>query len=713
MTWIELVDRLCLHAGIEFAYFDIAGARHEASVETKVLVLSALGFDVSSIATATTQLHEMEDRAWERRLAPFSVRVEGTDGFDLDLFLPAKESGRSWRWRLACDNGEAFEETFRPSDLALVGTRDVDGRPIERRQLTIGRPVPLGYHRLTVAGSEETEATIAFAPRRCYLPTGMESAKRRVWGLLAHLYTLRSDANWGVGDFSDLARIAQLAGEAGVSAIATNPFHALFPQWPESASPYSPSSRLFLNPLYIDIDSAPHAQDCPEIAALRARLGPLRAEGLVNYPGVWKVKIAAFEALYRRFQGDLVANDALAREVARFAAAAGDPLKRFAAFCAIADEHPERPWPQWPEELRHPANPAVQEFLHSHAERIGFHLYLQFLADRQLERAAHAAKSAGMGIGFVRDLALGINPDGADAWIAPELFASALRCGAPPDPFNPRGQEWGVLPLNPLSLRRNLQPYAALVAANMRHAGGLRIDHVIGLQRQFLVPLGGYPAQGCYVRFPFEEMVGILALESQRNRALVIGEDLGTVPPGFRDRMAEANALGCAILYFEKWDDRFKEPGEYRAKAAASASTHDLPTLAGWWEGRDIATRHRLGISPDEEADATHRERAHDRQLLLEALQRAGLFHTETEPHAMTPELRDAIHAYLARSSAEMFFAQIDDLAGEKDQINVPGTIDSYPNWRRVLSTGLEDPALAAALEALKRACTEAGRTRV
>jgi 4-alpha-glucanotransferase len=711
MTWIELVDRLCLHAGLEFAYFDIAGQRHEASVETKVLILSALGFDVSSITSASAQLEEITAYSWRRMLAPFFVRAAGAEGFEADLFLPESENKAIWQWQLAIENGDTIKEPFRPSDLPRIAAREIGGRLIEHRRLLIRSQAPAGYHRLTVSHGVTAEAIVALAPCRCYLPAGMDNTERRVWGLIAHLYTLRSNANWGVGDFSDLERLARLTGQSGGSVIATNPFHTLFPHAPEAASPYSPSSRLFLNPLYIDIETAPHASECGELDRLRAGLAPLRAARWVNYSAVWKAKGAAFEVLYHRFRGDLAAGTALAKDVADFAAAGGDPLKRFAAFCAIADEHPNRPWTQWPEGLRHPASPAVQEFLRSRADRIGFHLYLQFLADWQLQRAAKAAESAGLGIGFVRDLALGINPDGADAWIAPELFATALRCGAPPDPFNPRGQEWGVLPLNPLSLRDNLQAYATLVSANMRHAGGLRIDHVIGLQRQFLVPLGGYPAQGCYIRYPFEEMVGILALESHRHGALVIGEDLGTVPPGFRDRMAEANALGSTVLYFERRDDRFKQPGEYRDRSAVSASTHDLPTIAGWWEGRDIATRNRVGISPDDEADAAHRERAHDRELLLEALQRAGLFHAQTEPAEMTPALRDAIHAFLASSSPQIFLAQLDDVADEKDQINVPGTIDSYPNWRRVLSVGLDDPALAAALEALRRICVRAGRT--
>ena len=711
MTWLDHVDRLCLHVGVEFSYYDIGGTRHETSLETKVLVLSALGYDVSSIGSAAAALAAEEERPWRRVLPPFSIRPCDPHGLEVDLFIPAAEEQRHWNWLFAFEDGESVSDTFRPADLALLGAHDVEGRRIERRRLNIRHAMRPGYHRIRVANGEAAEGAIALAPLACYLPAGLEREDRRIWGLMGHLYTLQSGRNWGIGDFGDLATLGRIAAAAGADSIATNPFHVLFPYAPEAASPYSPSSRLFLNPLYVDIDAAPHAKGCAEIDGVRAQLEVLRIGPLVDYPGVWRAKRLAFEALYRRYREDAAAANAFAREVAQFAAEGGEILKRYAAFAAIEDEQRRVPWPQWPEGLRDPSGPDVRRFIETHADRIGFHVYLQYLADRQLGAAASAAREAGMRAGIIRDLALGINPDGADAWMMGNAFASGLRCGAPPDPFNPRGQEWGVLPLNPNRVRDHGELFAALVRANMRHAGGLRIDHVIGMQRQFLVPLGGYPAQGAYVRFPLEDLIGILALESHRNRCMVIGEDLGTVPAGFRERMEETNALGCAIFYFERTGDRFKAPGEYRAKAAASAATHDLPTLAGYWEGRDIETRERLGISPGVESDAARHERGRERQMVLEALRRAGLF-DGMDPMELTPALENAIHAFLASSPAQVFLVQLDDLTFEKDQINVPGTIDAYPNWRRKLSVALEDPVLAEALGIIADVCRAKGRSR-
>jgi len=287
-----------------------------------------------------------------------------------------------------------------------------------------------------------------------------------------------------------------------------------------------------------------------------------------------------------------------------------------------------------------------------------------------------------------------------------------LRCGAPPDEFQPRGQEWGVLPFNPLALKRDFTPYVSLLRANMRHAGGLRIDHVIGMQRMFVVPLGGDAAAGCYLRYPLDELLGLLALESQRNETLIVGEDLGTVPEGFRGRMQEKNVLGCAILYFERSrDGSFKPARDYRNAAAVSAATHDLPTLAGYWEGRDIEQRERIGIYDEAQAAAAHIERRRDCERLCEALRAAG-FDVGECGDELTPELRDAIHGFLASCSSELLLAQLDDVADEKDAINMPGTVSEYPNWRRRLSVALEDERLAEALRALGRVALEQGRGR-
>jgi 4-alpha-glucanotransferase len=337
-------------------------------------------------------------------------------------------------------------------------------------------------------------------------------------------------------------------------------------------------------------------------------------------------------------------------------------------------------------------------------------MFLQFLAERQLAHAQKAARSAGMAIGVVRDLALGIDPDGADAWMGHDTFVRGLRCGAPRDAFHPQGQEWGVLPFNPIKLRTDHAPFVSVLRANMRHAGGLRIDHIIGVERQFLVPVGEPATLGCYLRFPREQLVALIALESRRNQCMVIGEDLGTVPEGLRQRMHDAQMFGCSILPFERGHaGEFRAPDAYRTGSLAAAGTHDLPTICGYWKGADIALRERLGLLDAQASAAAAAERLSDKKALLEALARkTGLLRAGVEPAA--EDVRRAIHAFLASSAASLFAAQLDDLLDEAEQLNVPGTVDAYPNWRRKLSVGLEDPKLKDALEELAQIARHFGR---
>jgi 4-alpha-glucanotransferase len=716
MRWSDLVDRLAALAGVEFFYFDVGGKRHETALETKVLVLSALGFDIGSIGAAAASLAAMEERTWRESLAPTLVRPAGDQGIVLDFHCPAETASQNRTWEILFENGESVRRDFRAADLPLRGVRDIDGRRIEQRTLHLGAPdiqaAPPGYHRLVIAGDMPVQAVLVLTPEHCFLPEAFAGGTRRLWGLSTHIYTLRSARNGGIGDFGDLRDLATLAGEAGASTIATNPFHTLFPNHPGAASPYSPSSRLFLNPIYIAVDAAPGA-DAANLSA--SEIAAVRADPLVDYAAVWAAKGAGFEALYTAFQNAIAASsmNGGVEEFRRFVAEGGQALNRFAAFSAFEEQYPGKPWPQWPETIRTPENASVQAAISGRADRVGFHLYLQYLADRQLRAAAEAARHAGMGIGILRDLALGANPDGADNWARREIFVQGLRCGAPPDEFNPHGQEWGVLPLDPLRLRRDYEPFAAILRANMRHAGGLRIDHIIGMQHQFLVPLGGHPAQGCYLRFPLDDVFAILALESHRNACMVIGEDLGTVPPGLRDRMADVGVLGSSILYFEKTQSGFRAPSDYRVKTAACAATHDLPTLAGYWEGRDVALRLELGIATETEAENGRREREEERRLLFQALKDKGLVdHGEALPVTMTQSLLNAIHAYIASSAAALFLAQLDDLSGEKDPINVPGTVDLYPNWRRKLHHALDDPALKAQIDMLESLCRMQARGR-
>lgn len=687
MAWPALIDRLAAFAGIEPFYFDIHGGRHETAADTKVQVLKALGVDVSSQASAERSLADIESRPW-RCVLPTTVFCD-VDAANLavDLKLPEGDS-RVWRWELELESREVRSGEFRAEQLDLGDAREVDGRRIERRRLILAQPLPAGYHRLRIAGQTKSEAAIVAAPRRCYLSESLAHG-RRLWGIATHVYSLRSSENWGIGDFSDLKALTKMAEHAGASFVAVNPFHALFPGRPEHASPYSPSSRLFVNPLYAGVNRAPE----PDISNLRAA-------PFIDYTGVWAAKGKALESL-AELEGALANPDFDA-----FCKQGGDALDRFATFMTLSEVAGAKPsWRQWPAHYRKPGSAAVKRFATEWADRVRRHKYLQFLADHQLRGIASQANDAGMCIGLIRDLALGVDPDGADAWAYQDEFVGELRCGAPRDDFHPEGQEWGVLPLNPIRLRLDHRTYTQLLNANMRHAGGLRIDHIIGIDRQFVVPLGGTPAQGCYLRYPTDELMRLIALESQRSKCMVIGEDLGTVPEGLRQRMHDAQLFGCSILYFERRNGgAFRSPPEYRQHTIASAGTHDLPTIAGYWAGRDIEAQEKAGIRTGESVGHAAARRMEDKRRLLSALAQSGaLDHAQIEGMPDRETLRRAIHTFLSSSSAQLFAAQVDDLLDEMMQLNLPGTVDTYPNWRRRLRVALEDPAFMQALSDLAR----------
>jgi len=534
---------------------------------------------------------------------------------------------------------------------------------------------------------------------------------------------LRSRRDWGIGDFTDLAWLARAAGRLGAATVGINPLHALFAAEPRHFSPYSPSSRVWLDFLYIDVTAVPgFAEDAAAQAlAPQAAIAAARAAELVDYAAVAALKRPVLEALFRRFQ-TLDTQSPLRIAFREFQLAGGGALADFAVFETLHEHFTQEglpfSWHEWPAAMRDPHSAAVAEFAQALADRVDFFQWLQWEADRQLGAAAEAGQQAGLALGFYRDLAVGVDPHGAEAWADQELIAPGAAIGAPPDPLSRAGQNWGLAPINPLVLRRRrFAPLVAALRANMRHAGVLRIDHVMGLQRLYCIPSGAPATAGAYVSYPFEHLLRLVALESRRNQCAIVGEDLGTVPEGFRDTMRTANALSYRVAVFERRGDAsFMPPRDYPPLAAASAATHDLATLKGFWLGRDIEWRHQLGIYPDETAAATEAsERRRDRHLLLEALategllprERFGEFLTDDVP-AYTQELGEAIHVFLARSRARLMLVQLEDAAGEIEQANLPGTSDSHPNWRRRLSVRLEqlfagDMTRLAALAAAAR----------
>jgi glycogen operon protein len=405
-------------------------------------------------------------------------------------------------------------------------------------------------------------------------------------------------------------------------------------------------------------------------------------------------------------------------EFERFVAAGGEALRRFALFSAIAAEHPRVPWPAWPHALREPDAQATRDFAERHAGRVRFALYLQWLADRQFDAAANAARASGLALGFFRDLAVGAAPDGAEVWANPSAFARGVAIGAPPDPFSTGGQNWNLPPPNPHALRASGgAAFGELLAANMRHAGALRIDHVMGLTRLFWIPDGAAAADGAYVRYPLEMLLGVLTAESVRARCLVVGEDLGTVPECLRERLAAADVLSYRVLWFEREGSSFVAPARYPAKAAVAVSTHDLPTIAGWWNGADIEEKASLGLVSADAATAAKQERAREKRALGDAIAAAGISATA----ALSPEIPHdgtitaAIHQFAGEAASALLLLQADDLAGESSALNLPGTDQERPNWRRKVRVGVDGlwqtPTAVLAIAGLAARGARAGRT--
>ena len=714
------LDRLASLAGIEESYWDIFGNFHETKPGAKLSILSAMGFDTGSEQALAGSLGEFEERPWRRIVEPVHVVRRNGGGITVAVSLPEALWGEELNWKALLEDGNEMSGGFRPSGGEFRDMRGIDGGAVARLDLPLPGDIPEGYHRLSIEGAgEPAQCALIVAPAKAYAPPWLKEGKR-LWGIACHLYSLRSENNWGIGDFTDLASLGRITAGFGAAAVGINPLHALFPPHPDHASPYSPSSRLFLNPLYIDVTREPEFQNSHEIRAIAGsegfieRLAGARDAGHVDYPLISAIKLAILEPMHDFFAerhppGEK--DDPRRADFDAFIKEGGEALRRFTLFQALHEHFEGGAWRQWPEDCRRPDSDGSVSFAPANLHRLEFHAYLQWLADRQL--AAAARKCSGEGeASLYMDLAVGADPNGADAWCEPDAIVHNARFGAPPDAFNAQGQDWGMPPFHPHGLREKAYaPFIAMLRANMRHAGALRIDHAMGLMHLYWIPSG--EKDGAYVRYPFDDLLGVLALESVRNRCLVIGEDLGTVPEGFRERMAKEGALSYRVMRFERYaDGLFKRPESYPSLSLSTAATHDLSTIKGHWLGRDLELRRNLGFyETEEETRADEDSLGRERDLLIAALRDQELV-PESFPEEGTGEeeaahcLVIAVERFLARGSSQLLQVNLDDLLLEADQLNLPGTISEYPNWRRKNSISLEalggDPFVNEVVRAVK-----------
>jgi 4-alpha-glucanotransferase len=573
----------------------------------------------------------------------------------------------------------------------LAEQKIAEGSAISPR-LALPHGLPVGLFRLRVAAADglDEEALLIVCPRRAY--QGRETAPRRMWALAVQLYGVRSARNWGHGDFTDLLALVDLAADLGASGVGLNPLHALFDDRPSEPSPYFPSSRLFLNPLYIDLDAVPEFPGL-DAAGLERLIEASRGAAMVDYHAVADAKMRGLRLAHASFLQS--GNPDRRRAFDRFRQLRGSALARFACFEVLRRKF-GAPWWEWPPPWRAGEASALDQLRQSEAAEVGFFEFVQWLAHDQLDRCSLRARERGLAIGLYLDIAVGVRRDGFDAWCDQDAILSGMAIGAPSDALNLSGQDWGLAALNPVALEdRQFEPYRRMLQASMHYAGAIRLDHVLGLNRLFLVPDGRPADQGTYIRCPFEALLAVTVLASVAANCVVIGEDLGTVPENFRETLADWGLWSYQVMLFERAPGGdFAPPQSYRENALVTFATHDLPTYAGWRGKHDLAIKQALGMDAGESSE--------ERQAAFDALARAL-------KAAIGKPIDFAFLArFLADAPSRLLVVSMEDLLGVMEQVNLPGTIDSHPNWRRRLPVGLEElrdqPGILAVAEAMRAA---------
>ncbi|WKG01040.1 4-alpha-glucanotransferase [Mycolicibacterium sp. HK-90] len=659
--------------GVAAEFDNWTGRRTAVAESTLIAVLRALGVPAETEAERTDALAAHDRRYWERRLPPivtgragvastFWVHVTHGDPADVTVIL---EDG-------AERGGLRQLENNRPP-------YDLGDRRIGEATFELPPDLPLGYHRLRLrVGEFHTETPVVISPATLEPPARLNG--RRAWGLAVQLYSVHSQNSWGTGDLTDLSDLAVWsAGAHGAGFILINPLHAAAPTAPMEPSPYLPTSRRFGNPLYLRVEAI------PEFAALRhrGRIRKLRAAvneragrlPTIDRDAAWQAKRSALEQVYRveRSAGRELAYTAYRHRQGR-------SLDDFAVWCALAERH-GNDWHTWPTALRHPTNPEVAAFAAANPQAVDFHRWLQWVLDDQLTAVQATAVQAGMELGVMSDLAVGVDPDGADAWALQDVLALGVTGGAPPDEFNQLGQDWSQPPWRPDRLvEQAYEPFRALVNMALRHSGGVRIDHIIGMFRLWWIPEGAAPTEGTYVRYDHDAMIGIIALEAHRAGAVVVGEDLGTVEPWVRDYLRERGLFGTSILWFEADESGKPLPAErWREYCLSSVTTHDLPPTPGYLAGAHVRLREELGLLTRPADQELAADRAAQAAWLAE-LHRAGLLDPDSEPD--TDQIVTALYRYLGRTPSKLLALSLADAVGELRTQNQPGTTDEYPNWR-------------------------------
>jgi 4-alpha-glucanotransferase len=670
----ERLDHLLDLSGIASEFIEFSGDHARIPVESRMHVLHAMGIEVNSPEELEQAIMARELATLHNWLTP--VTLSDAETGQLVLSIESGQEAGFMQWTLKLESGATSHGEFDPAGLETLSSHMVGGHHFLRKLYRLDA-LPTGYHEFELKrGNVMVSSLLVVPPKQTWQPPFLTEGSRG-WGLSAQLYTIRTAQNWGIGDFADLAELVRFAARGGADFILLNPLHSLDLCYPENASPYSPGDRRFLNPLYIALPLCEEFSSEPVQAVFKSRefqqdLATARAAGNVDYALVCKLKLRMLGLMFTVFQDR---RGTRTRDFNAWLQQQGQGLLDFAAFEA--------------------------KRLNAAGEAAGdarFQLYLQWLASTQMQDCQAGALEAGMQIGLVRDLAVGSRSDGSEVGENPGLFCLQARIGAPPDYFNPEGQNWGLPPLHPMALENNrFAHFISLLRSNMRDCGALRIDHVMALMRLWWCPMDGTNATGAYVHYPVEMLFALLRLESTRNRCAVIGEDLGVVPPEIRQYLDEGGIYSNCVFYFEKYDGwHFRKPEHYKLQALAMIANHDTATLKAWWNCSDLVLRRKIGLIPTDGNLANDMNwRNGEKGQLLVWLQEQDLLPSQWQVddpgQPFDENLLHALVSACARIASRLVSLQLDDLAGAEDPVNIPGTSTEYANWRRRLPVALDD----------------------
>ncbi|WP_419571634.1 4-alpha-glucanotransferase [Rheinheimera sp.] len=705
-----LLADLIAFCGIETRFTDAWGNEAEVQEKNLLTLLAAQGFAIDNDELAKEQLLERQLEIWQQVLDPVSVQKSGQD-IQVLLKLAISQANQPLQLTLTTEQGQQHQfQLVATEDAELNHVMLLDDEEFQQYQWTLPLQLELGYHQLDLTVEQQSfNQSLIIAPGACYQPAQFKSQKQ--WGVSVQLYCVRSEQNWGIGDFADLKQLVTHLSAQGADFIGLNPIHALYPAMPESASPYSPSSRRWLNVIYLSVASLPGYAQCQQVKQLTSapgfiqQLEAVRATEWVDYKNVTALKLPVLKALYHWFSEHQSQHAELAQSFSVFKQQGGESLLQLALYDAIhahlisQDQHAWG-WPVWPEQYQRPDSDEVQAFAKAHADELDFYCYLQFMAREQLAEVQALAKQKGMLIGLYRDLAVGVSEASTEIWGNPDLYCRDASVGAPPDILGPKGQNWGLPPMLPYQMfRQAYRPMIELFRANMQNSGALRIDHVMALLRLWWVPKGAESAgEGAYIYYPIQDLLGILALESQRHQVVVIGEDLGTVPDGIREILAEYGMYSYRVFFFEQAEDGgYISPAHYPVQAMATLTTHDMPTLIGYWHCGDLELGKKVGLYRDDQLPALFASRHQDKQRILDSLHGHAMlrpdFPSSVDQVGMSTELSHSIQRHVAKGASQLLCLQLEDWMEMTQPVNIPGTSDEYPNWRRKLTMTLEQLA--------------------